>query len=220
MNLDRYEYAREWAYKEYSFYSEGPNGRILKVVSFVLMSSRPVRIYNLALGDWNNEYGEPDYWSVTNNGDTEKVFATVAAIILDFTSTAGSVLIQLEGNSPARKRLYQMTINRYRNEIAKIFQVLGRVNYQLEAFQKNTAYDLILIARMEYVILREDTEIYMPPSTKKKDIKRRVYNDRVVYGPPLVPHNHPALASMTEAARKSLERCTNLEETLIKYNLI
>jgi hypothetical protein len=98
--------------------------------------------------------------------------------------------------------------------------VLGRANYQLEEFQKNTAYDLFLIARKEFVILKEEAEIYMTRATKKKDIKKRVYNDRDVYGPPLVPHNHPSLVSMTEAARKSLERCTNLEETLRNYNLI
>ena len=85
MNLDRYEYLTKRTYKEYSFYSEGPKGRILKVVRFILIPAYPDPFYYLVFGDWNEEQKAIDDKVITNNGDTEKVLATVAAIIIYFT---------------------------------------------------------------------------------------------------------------------------------------
>ena len=125
MNLERYDYDRERTYKEYFFFSEGPNGQVLKVVRFDLVKTRPIHVYNLAFGDWDNEHDEIDYWSVTNNGDTEKVLATVAAIVLDFTDIFRRAVIRIEGGDDARTRLYQIRINKYLGEISEIFNVCG-----------------------------------------------------------------------------------------------
>lgn len=50
MNLDRYHYLIAHDYKKYIFYSEGPRGRIKKVITYTLLSNDPVT-YNLAFGD-------------------------------------------------------------------------------------------------------------------------------------------------------------------------
>jgi len=130
-------------------------------------------------------------------------------------------LIQVEGNNPARTRLYQRTINKNLYEIEKIFQVLGSIGYELEEVQKNTCYDSFLFARKEYVILKEEeTDIYMTSSTKKKTEKKRVYNDTVTYSPCLVSEDHPFIVEKIERSRKTLASITNLEEILKKHNLI
>ena len=218
MNLERYDYDRERTYKEYFFFSEGPNGRVLKSVRFDLVKTRPMHVYNLVLGDWDNEQGEIDYWSVTNNGDTEKVLATVAAIVLDFTDIFNRAVIRIKGGDDARTRLYQMRINKYLDEINEIFNVCGDLDGDLIEFQKNVKYNKFFIARRDYVILKEPNEIYMTSSTKNKEVKKRVYNDTITDRPYLVPDDHPALVEKREEARKDLDRIMpQLEAFLRKH---
>jgi len=216
MNLERYAYDRKRTYKEYVFYSNGPNGRVLKVVRFVLLKTRPVHIYNLTLGDWNKAYDELDYWSVTNNGDTGKVLATVAAIVYDFMDIFRSALILVESDSPARIRLYQMAIHKYLKEIEEIFNVYGDIDDDLVLFQKNVHYNAFLITRKEYVILKEPNEIYMTSSTKNNQIKKHVYNDRDIDGLPLIDENHPEVIKKTEAAMKTLDRIMPKLEAILR----
>jgi hypothetical protein len=46
----------------------------------------------------------------SNNGDRDKVLATVAFTALDFTDEFPEALIVMEGSTSARTRLYQMGI--------------------------------------------------------------------------------------------------------------
>src|SRR5882724_4265964 len=115
MKLDRYEYVTKRTYKEYFFYSEGPKGRILKVVRFVLVRTYPCPFYYLIFGDWNEEQQTIDDNINTNNGDMEKVLATVAAIIFYFTDVFRKAEVLIEGSTDARIRLYQIGINKYWN---------------------------------------------------------------------------------------------------------
>ena len=127
MNLQRYEFVRKRTYKEYFFYSEGPMGQIRKIVRFILLSYNPP-YYNLVLGDWDEALNDIDDISVTNNGDTEKVLATVAAIIFDFIDIFKNARVITEGNTPARTRRYQIGINKYWGDIEKIFYKIGRAH--------------------------------------------------------------------------------------------
>src|SRR6266704_164757 len=120
MNLERYEYVRKRTYVEYYFYSEGPKGQIRKVVRFELRYAYPDPYYNLIFGDWDEEHKEIDDRVITNNGDREKILATDAMIILDFTDIFRKAIIYAEGSNPARTRLYQMSINKFRYEIEEI----------------------------------------------------------------------------------------------------
>ena len=49
MNLDRYPFFTS-DYQDYEFFSEGPKGRIKKVVKFMKAQDDPI-IFNLAFGD-------------------------------------------------------------------------------------------------------------------------------------------------------------------------
>ncbi len=220
MNLDRYGYEKKQTYKEYFFYSEGPNGRILKIVRFILVNAYPRSYYYLALGDWDEGIGEPDYLSVTNNRDTEKVLATVAAIVLDFTNISRNAIIYAEGSDLARTRRYQIGINKYWHEIEKIFYVYGHIGEEMHSFQKNVNYKGFLIFRKEYINLEEQNDAYMTSSHKKNEERKYTYNDRIIDGPALINENSPAIRRKVEESRKFMERCTNLDEILKKHNLL
>jgi hypothetical protein len=51
MNLERYQYFNRYDYHDYEFYSEGPKGRISKMVTFSRILNTNLAIYNLALSD-------------------------------------------------------------------------------------------------------------------------------------------------------------------------
>ena len=209
MNLERYEYEGTRTYIEYSFYSEGPKGRILKIVRFVLISNYPFYVYNLVLGDWDEVKKKIDDKVKTNNGDTEKVLATVATIVLLFTDIFRNAIVHFKGRG-GRTRLYQISINKYWDEIKERLYVSGYVNGLSGPFQKNITYDGFLINRDRYLIgpkeqfiLEEQTEIYMT-SQKKNEVKKHVYNDRIVDRPDMVDDNDPYIRRKTEEARKAL----------------
>ena len=61
----------------FDFISTGRNGDILKRVAFT--KTEQDKVYNLALGDVDEDNEINDY-AVTDNGDRNKVIATVAAI--------------------------------------------------------------------------------------------------------------------------------------------
>src|SRR5882757_9613748 len=121
MNLERYTYLKRESYKEYGFYSEGPRGRVLKVVRFTQLSPKVAFCYNLSFGDWSESQQKIDDRSITNNGDTEKVLATLAAIVVDFATIFPQAMIHAMGSNPARTRRYQMGINKMLEEIEEIY---------------------------------------------------------------------------------------------------
>jgi hypothetical protein len=209
MDLERYAYETKQTYKEFFFYSEGPKGRIRKVVRFVLMRNCPSSTYNLVLGDWNEVKNKIDDKVITNNGDTEKVLATVAMIVFVFTDILRNATVHVKGID-ARARLYQISINKYWNEIKEMLYVSGYANGQSGPFQKNITYDGFLINRDRYLIgpkenfiLEEQIEIYMT-SQKKNQVEKRIYNDRVIDGPDEVDDNDPYIRRKTEEAEKAL----------------
>ncbi|WP_414692628.1 DUF6934 family protein [Pedobacter sp.] len=56
MNLPQYPFQASSDFQTYSFYSDGPNGKIKKVVIYSLFQENPL-IYNLAFGDENPNTG-------------------------------------------------------------------------------------------------------------------------------------------------------------------
>src|ERR1700720_1414211 len=69
-------------YRLYLFFSEGTKGRIAKGITYSQIEGN---FFNLGFGDWNEELQELDDSSRSNNGDRDKVLATVASTALDFT---------------------------------------------------------------------------------------------------------------------------------------
>jgi uncharacterized protein DUF6934 len=56
MNIKGYTYYAASDYKDYLFYSDGPNGRIKKLVVYEKIDDEPL-LYNLAFGDEEPETG-------------------------------------------------------------------------------------------------------------------------------------------------------------------
>ncbi len=84
MGYDTYELESKESMITFEFISKGPNGAIKKRVHYQKMIGR--KIYNLALGDVNEESYNFDTTVISNNNDTEKVLATVVATIYAFTN--------------------------------------------------------------------------------------------------------------------------------------
>ena len=141
MNLDHYQFKLRSDYHEYEFYSDGPIGRIRKIVRFGFVKSRDIPFYNLAFGDWMDGTNYLDDTTVSNNGDKIKVLSTIATIVLYFTGCNPNAIIYAEGSTPARTRLYQMGINQLWSEVKMVFQVYGvKSDGILEPFRKNENY--------------------------------------------------------------------------------
>lgn len=82
MKLDRYELKSDDQLTTFDFLSEGPKGKIKKLIQFSLVNQNG--LYNLAFGDTLQLNGDIDDRSVTDNGDSEKVLATVVAAVYAF----------------------------------------------------------------------------------------------------------------------------------------
>jgi hypothetical protein len=76
MITDEYDLRFDGDYKSFKFISEGPKGAILKGVQYDETHMKGV--YNLGFGDVNVLSNEIDDLVITNNGDSQKVLATVA----------------------------------------------------------------------------------------------------------------------------------------------
>jgi len=145
MNLDRYDYFTE-DYQDYEFYSEGPKGTIKKVVMFTRVQEKPA-IYNLAFGDEDPDTGLVDDLITTDNKDRNLILATVANTINDFSNHFGKHYIYAKGSTPARTRLYQISIAGLLEQISMDFDVYGIIDNEPYTFQKNVNYEAFLVKR-------------------------------------------------------------------------
>lgn len=84
MQLETYSFIKRPASYYYEFYSDGPNGKVKKVVEFFRLQDYKEGVYNLAFGDWDDNKQCINDLAITNNSDRDKVLATVAATVLEF----------------------------------------------------------------------------------------------------------------------------------------
>lgn len=150
MNLPKYDYFIDPGYASFTFQSVGPNGIIKKVVNY-----RPIpgfiflerQVINLGFGDWNIDLQKVDDSIISDNNDRNKILATVASTILEFTDKHGKLPIFAKGSSPARTRLYQMGINANLPEIERQFFVLGLTKEKWQKFVPGINFDAFLVVR-------------------------------------------------------------------------
>jgi hypothetical protein len=147
MNLEHYNYFTNNDFKEYEFYSEGPKGKIKKVVRFSKIPGREPTVYNLGFGDAGEETGVYDDSIVTNNADKDMVLATVANTIIDFTNHHGNHYIYATGSTQSRTRLYQMGISRLWVEINIDFDIYGLKEDNWYKFERNVNYHAFLVKK-------------------------------------------------------------------------
>lgn len=145
MITDEYALHFDGDYKSFKFISEGPKGSILKSIQY---EETPVSgVYNLGFGDVNVLTNEIDDLVVTNNGDSQKVLATVARTLYLFTDHYPDVFIYAKGSTLARTRLYRIGITINLLLIERDFHVLGLKGNDVILFEKNSTYDGFLVKR-------------------------------------------------------------------------
>lgn len=120
-------------------------GDIVKVVRCTEINVRG--FYNLGFGDKDSITGFINDLTVTNNGDSQKVLATVAATLYAFVGRNPDAVVIATGSTEARTRLYRMGITNNLENIEKDFLVFGLVNDEWKPFRKNITYGAFLVYR-------------------------------------------------------------------------
>lgn len=145
MNLARYELKAEATLMVFEFTSTGPKGDIKKLIQYSETNLKD--FFNLGFGDKDEQTGDIDDQVITNNGDSQKVLATVAATVYAFTDKHPEAWIYATGSNQTRTRLYRMGITNNLLEIQQDFDVYGLIKNQWKDFQKGITYDAFLVKR-------------------------------------------------------------------------
>jgi 3-dehydroquinate synthetase len=119
MQIDKYPVIVGASSMVYEFISEGKRGKISKIV--IYSETHLNNFYNLGFGDKDENTGAINDSVVTNNGDSEKVLATVAATLYEFTDKFPEAMIFAIGSTKARTRLYKIGITNNINSIKPDF---------------------------------------------------------------------------------------------------
>lgn len=146
MKLDRYELKADEPLTTFEFLSEGPKGKIQKIIQFSLVNQIE-NVYNLAFGDKNHFTGEIDDRIITDNGDSEKVLATVVAAVYAFCEYFPGAWIYATGSTAARTRLYKMGINKYFDIVKADFEIYGEIQSEWELYVKGKNYQAFVAQR-------------------------------------------------------------------------
>ena len=148
MNKPKYLYKSEEFLKVYEFVSEGPKGYIKKMVQY--SDTGTENVYNLAFGDFDEETNTINDFSITNNGDSLKVLATVASTVYAFIEKYPDAWIFATGSTANRTRLYRMGITNNLEEIKSDFDVYGlRTDTNIwEEFIIGEDYEAFLITKI------------------------------------------------------------------------
>jgi hypothetical protein len=129
----------------FEFESVGTKGNITKVVRYSEINVKG--FFNLGFGDKDPITGFLSDITVTNNGDSQKVLATVAATLFTFTNNYPDATVIATGSTEARTRLYRMGITNNIKAIEENFIVMGLTETSWEPFKKNIAYGAFLVRR-------------------------------------------------------------------------
>ncbi len=149
MNNPKYQYKSENKYQHFEFISEGKKGLIRKMVEYTFTGQE--NVYNLGFGDYDDKTKSINDLSVTNNGDSLRVLATVASTVYAFTEQNPNAWIFATGSTKVRTRLYRMGITNNLAEIQKDFKVFGLTieKDEWEEFIVGEDYSAFLLTNIE-----------------------------------------------------------------------
>lgn len=145
MRRDKYPVTIGETLMVFEFVSEGIRGSIPKLV--IYSETHLHNFYNLGFGDKDETTGQIDDEVITNNGDSEKVLATVASTLYIFMDKFPDAMVFAMGSSKARTRLYRMGISNHLAEIQKDFDVYGLVGNSWKPFEKQTEFIAFLVTK-------------------------------------------------------------------------
>ena len=134
----------------FSFVSTGPNGDFVIEVQFTPING--TILFNLGFGV-KSENGEIDDIIAINNGDRDKILATVAGFVKDFGQTYPYTVIFFSGSTLARTRLYRRAISINYNQLKNDFEILGLPfgsSFEAENFSPTGNYEAFLIRRITF----------------------------------------------------------------------
>ena len=145
MSNEKYDFETDPTASIYEFESVGKRGIFKKQIAYVLIESS--NIYNLSFVDIDRVSGVMSDTVVSDNGDTQKVLATVASTVLDFTDRYTDVWVFAKGSTPARTRLYQIGITTNLELITSNFEVFGLTKNGWKEFEIGTNFEAFLVKR-------------------------------------------------------------------------
>lgn len=102
-------------------------------------------MFNLGFGDKIGLMGDFDDQAVTDNGDSLKVMATVAATLYPFMDRFPDAKVFAKGSTESRTRLYRMANTNNLDLISADFEVYGLKNYVWEEFTIGIDYEAFLV---------------------------------------------------------------------------
>lgn len=133
---------------EFTFDSIGPKGVITMIVQF--KQTNDPEIYNLAFGNLLPD-GKVDDHTRNDNKDRNKILATVAVTVYEFTARYPDKYIFFKGSTQERTRLYRMALSLNLFHLSIDFEIYGVVpdeeGYFMEPFRKRKEYYGFVIKR-------------------------------------------------------------------------
>lgn len=140
------EFRVESDFSTFEFVSEGHYGNIKKRVQF--SSTTWQNVYNLSFGDIN-ENGEIDDLKISNNGDRNKILATILKVVKLYTNKFSDRWVYFRGSTEQRTRLYRMVVSIHLEELNEDFEILADLNgdWQFVRYQKGLNIKAFLIKR-------------------------------------------------------------------------
>ncbi|WP_018618083.1 DUF6934 family protein [Spirosoma luteum] len=145
MQLEKYAVTASSLHTGYRFVSVGERGNLVKVVEYS-PTDNPDE-YNLAFGDYDPLTGAISDTIRSNNGDRDKVLASVGETAIDFLRYYPDATIFAKGSTESRTRTYQMGINRFYDEITQEHSVFGFRNGIWEVFEPSQSYEAFRMRR-------------------------------------------------------------------------
>lgn len=145
MKLEKYALKSGKNLTVFEFISEGPNGTIRKLIQF--QETNEPNLYNLAFGDKHSETGEIDDLAISNNGDSEKVLATVISALYAFFDKYPAAFVYATGSTKSRTRLYRKGITKFYTEMVEDFYLYGQIGDDFFEFEPQKDYDGFLTQR-------------------------------------------------------------------------
>jgi len=142
--FEHYEYTVDENFDQFEFESDGPKGKIQKIVKLRYVTRN---MYLISFGDLDPITRRLNDKAISNNSDTAKVVFTLAKIILDFTELFPEARLFFTGSTKSRTRLYQMMINKYRDMIQTIFTIDAYYNGEEETFILGRNYNSFVVSR-------------------------------------------------------------------------
>ncbi len=144
MTLEKYILIADDDDLQFTFTSEGPKGNILKMIQFT--NYQHPNFFNLGFGDVEED-GSLNDEVITNNGDMDKVLATIVSSLYAFTFTHPSALVYASGSTPVRTRLYRIHIVKHLPVAEMDFEIFGQIGEEWEKFSRDRTYEAFLVKR-------------------------------------------------------------------------